>query len=302
MRGCAGPGTSGRRTASYAGSQQRDDVTLAGFDEPAVQPAAKVAYQQWIGQREPAEAEQAQQQLLLLRHVHLKLACDRLERRAEQAQMSACPSRHSRPAQRLALHQCQEVRPFIQKLQEVLDHDLQRTVGVVWRRRSYPLARLLDECLGAVEHPLKDRAVERLLGTEEVAGCAPREPGGVADALHADCLEAQVGEQRFGSIQDRLAAAFGSTSVPRVVQGLVTHPTKQASWGPRNQPAPYSITFARRPGGVAVGLGGAGRRPTSAGAAELGPDGRGTAPADRASARPNHAAHLRATRLTRAAG
>src|SRR5215472_13538413 len=284
------PGNSGRRAAPYAGSEQRDHVALARLDERAIQPAAEVAYQQWIGQGEPAQTEQAQQQLLLLRHVHLQLSGDRLKRRAEQAQMSPRPSRHTRSAQRLALNQRQEVRPFIQKLQEVLDHDLERTVGVVGRCRSDTLACLLDEGLGAVEHPLKDCPVKRLLGTEEVARRAAREPGGVADALHADCLEAQVGEQGFGSVQDRLAAAFGSTSVPRVVQGLA------------NQPAPYSITFARRPGGGGVGLGGAGRGPMSAGAAELGPDGRGTAPAARASGRQNHGAHLRAPRLPSAAG
>src|SRR5215472_4955377 len=290
IRASASPSDSGRCAASYTRSQQRDHMPLASFDEAAIQPTAKVAYQQWIGEREPAQAEQAQQQLLLLRHVHLQLAGDGLERRPKQAQMSARPSRHTRPAQRLALHQRQEVRPLIQELKEVLDDDLERTVRVVRRRRGDLLARLLHKSLGAVEHPLKDRAVERLLGTEEVAGRAAREPGSMADALHAYHLEAQVGEQGFGSVEDRLAAAFGSTSGPRVVQGLA------------NQAARYSITFAPRPARVAVGRDEVGRCPMSAAAAALGRGGRDMARAVRASARPSPVAHPPAPRPPRAAG
>src|SRR5215472_5604437 len=83
IRASASPSNSGRCAASYTRSQQRDHMPLASFDEAAIQPTAKVAYQQWIGEREPAQAEQAQQQLLLLRHVHQQPTGQRSPRRIE---------------------------------------------------------------------------------------------------------------------------------------------------------------------------------------------------------------------------
>ena len=116
--------------AAHGRAQQRDHVALAVLDEPPVQLTAEVANQQRIGQWKPAKAEQAEQQLLSFGPGGLQLTGDRHQPCSQQTQMSAGPTRHSRAAQRLALDQRQKVRPLVEKLEEIPNHDFQRVVNL----------------------------------------------------------------------------------------------------------------------------------------------------------------------------